>query len=216
MNTTICGAAAAICAQVTRTDGVPGQPSTASAPATCSISGTQWPPLNGGSPHSRANTRGRSSPATAAWMLASRSRSPATTWWARCSALAALPTWSTPSRTSSRELVQGDDLSPAAEDVQGLVDVAGGDRADRAQVPGPGPGRGVPDLRQVPGFRGARLLRRTVGAETEFVSLTFFEGLDAIRSFAGSDYKPPSSPTKPAWYLSGLMRVCHYQTAVEA
>ncbi|HXQ56384.1 MAG TPA: antibiotic biosynthesis monooxygenase [Actinomycetes bacterium] len=45
----------------------------------------------------------------------------------------------------------------------------------------------VPDLRQVPGFRGARLLRRTVGEETEFVSLTFFEDLDAVRSFAGAD-----------------------------
>jgi antibiotic biosynthesis monooxygenase (ABM) superfamily enzyme len=42
-------------------------------------------------------------------------------------------------------------------------------------------------LRQVPGFRGARLLRRTVGEETEFVSLTSFDGLDAIRSFAGPD-----------------------------
>ena len=44
-------------------------------------------------------------------------------------------------------------------------------------------------LRQVPGFRGARLLRRTLGAETEFVSLTLFEDLDAIRSFAGPDYE---------------------------
>ena len=43
------------------------------------------------------------------------------------------------------------------------------------------------DLGQVPGFRGARLLRRTIGDETEFVSLTFFEDLDAVRSFAGSD-----------------------------
>jgi heme-degrading monooxygenase HmoA len=44
-------------------------------------------------------------------------------------------------------------------------------------------------LRQVPGFRGARLLRRTIGEETEFVSLTFFDDLDAIRSFAGSGYE---------------------------
>jgi heme-degrading monooxygenase HmoA len=44
-------------------------------------------------------------------------------------------------------------------------------------------------LGQVAGFRGARLLRRTIGAETEFVSLTFFEDLDAVRSFAGSDYE---------------------------
>ena len=47
----------------------------------------------------------------------------------------------------------------------------------------------VATLRQVPGFRGARLLRRTIGEETEFLSLTLFEDLDAVRSFAGSDYE---------------------------
>jgi heme-degrading monooxygenase HmoA len=43
-------------------------------------------------------------------------------------------------------------------------------------------------LRQVPGFSGARLLRREVGEETEFVSLTYFDDLGAIRAFAGADY----------------------------
>ena len=43
-------------------------------------------------------------------------------------------------------------------------------------------------LRGVPGFRGARLLRREVAEETEFVSLTFFEDLGAIKAFAGKDY----------------------------
>jgi heme-degrading monooxygenase HmoA len=43
------------------------------------------------------------------------------------------------------------------------------------------------ELRQVPGFRGARLLRRTDGDETEFISLTFFDDLDAIHRFAGGD-----------------------------
>jgi heme-degrading monooxygenase HmoA len=43
-------------------------------------------------------------------------------------------------------------------------------------------------LRQVPGFRGAHLLRREVGEETEFVSLTFFEDLEAIRAFTGKEY----------------------------
>jgi heme-degrading monooxygenase HmoA len=47
----------------------------------------------------------------------------------------------------------------------------------------------VATLRQVPGFRGARLLRRTLGEETGFLSLTLFDDLDAIRSFAGSDYE---------------------------
>ena len=44
-------------------------------------------------------------------------------------------------------------------------------------------------LRRVPGFRGARLLRRTVGEETEFVSLTFFDDLDAVRGFTGTDHE---------------------------
>ena len=41
-------------------------------------------------------------------------------------------------------------------------------------------------LRQVPGFRGARLLRRTVGEETEFVSLTLFDDLDAVRGLSAA------------------------------
>lgn len=44
-------------------------------------------------------------------------------------------------------------------------------------------------LRAVPGFRGARLLRRTVGDEVEFVSLTTFDDLDAVRAFAGDGYE---------------------------
>jgi heme-degrading monooxygenase HmoA len=43
------------------------------------------------------------------------------------------------------------------------------------------------ELRAVPGFRGARLLRRTDGGLTEFVSLTDFDDLDAVRAFAGAD-----------------------------
>lgn len=43
-------------------------------------------------------------------------------------------------------------------------------------------------LRGVPGFRGARLLRDDGETETEFVSITFFDDLDAVRRFAGEDY----------------------------
>jgi heme-degrading monooxygenase HmoA len=72
-------------------------------------------------------------------------------------------------------------------------------------------------LRQVPGFRGARLLRRIVGEETEFVSLTFFEDLDAIRSFAGSDYETAVVAEEARKVLIRFdERVCHYETAFEA
>ena len=47
----------------------------------------------------------------------------------------------------------------------------------------------LPVLQGVAGFEGARLLRRTIAGETEFVSLTFFDDLDAIRAFAGPDYE---------------------------
>jgi heme-degrading monooxygenase HmoA len=44
----------------------------------------------------------------------------------------------------------------------------------------------LPRLRALPGFRGAKLLRRTVGDETEFVVETFWDSMDAIERFAGS------------------------------
>ena len=50
-------------------------------------------------------------------------------------------------------------------------------------------GEVLPGLGQIPGFRGARLLRRTVAGETEFVSVTFFDDVDAIRAFAGPEFE---------------------------
>lgn len=43
-------------------------------------------------------------------------------------------------------------------------------------------------LKQVDGFRGARLLRQEDGDEVLFTSITFFESLAAVRGFAGDDY----------------------------
>ena len=72
-------------------------------------------------------------------------------------------------------------------------------------------------LRQVPGFRGARLLRRTVGEETEFVSLTFFDDLGAIRRFAGPDYETAVVAAEAREVLIRYdQRVGHYETAFQA
>jgi heme-degrading monooxygenase HmoA len=71
-------------------------------------------------------------------------------------------------------------------------------------------------LTQVPGFRGARLLRRTVGEETEFVSLTFFEDLDAVRAFAGPDYERAVVADAAREVLARFdAQVAHYEVAVE-
>jgi heme-degrading monooxygenase HmoA len=74
----------------------------------------------------------------------------------------------------------------------------------------------VSSLRQIRGFRGARLLRRTVGDETEFVSLTFFDDLDAIRGFAGPDYETAVIADEACDVLIRFdQRVRHYETALE-
>jgi heme-degrading monooxygenase HmoA len=71
-------------------------------------------------------------------------------------------------------------------------------------------------LRGVAGFEGARLLRRTTGDETEFVSLTFFDDLDAIRAFAGSDYETAVVADEAREVLVRFdEHVGHYETAFE-
>jgi heme-degrading monooxygenase HmoA len=47
--------------------------------------------------------------------------------------------------------------------------------------------RVVPELRGVPGFLGATLSKRVEGDLVEFVVLTRWESLDAVRAFAGAD-----------------------------
>ena len=46
---------------------------------------------------------------------------------------------------------------------------------------------GMAAYRSTPGNRGAWILRRDEGERTEFVTLSFWESLDAIRGFAGEE-----------------------------
>lgn len=47
----------------------------------------------------------------------------------------------------------------------------------------------LPELHDVAGCRGAFLLRRDDADGTEFVTLTLFDSLDAVRAFAGEPYE---------------------------
>ena len=66
--------------------------------------------------------------------------------------------------------------------------------------------------RRIPGFQGIELLRRHAGAETEFVTLMWFESLEAVRAFAGDDYEqavvPPAARTLLARFDD---RSAHYE-----
>lgn len=50
--------------------------------------------------------------------------------------------------------------------------------------------------RQIPGYRGAHLLRRRLGEEVEFATIMWFDSLDAIRQFMGDDYEVAHVPPK--------------------
>ncbi|MBV8813898.1 MAG: antibiotic biosynthesis monooxygenase [Verrucomicrobia bacterium] len=47
----------------------------------------------------------------------------------------------------------------------------------------------LPSLHEIDGYHGASVLRRDVGDEIEFMTVTRFSSVDAIRKFAGEDYE---------------------------
>ena len=69
---------------------------------------------------------------------------------------------------------------------------------------------------RVPGFRGAYLLRDDRGDEVEFVTVTLFDSLDAVREFAGEDYEVAVVPSEGRRLLSRFdERSRHYETLIE-
>lgn len=44
-----------------------------------------------------------------------------------------------------------------------------------------------PSLASIPGHRGARVLRRASGEQVEFLVMTTWDSMDAVRKFAGAD-----------------------------
>jgi heme-degrading monooxygenase HmoA len=71
----------------------------------------------------------------------------------------------------------------------------------------------LPGIRRVPGYRGAHLLRRDAEAgEVEFVTITWFDSLDAVRTFAGPDYTTAVIPPEARSLLSRYDRTSvHYE-----
>ncbi len=71
---------------------------------------------------------------------------------------------------------------------------------------------GMAEYRATPGNRGAWILRRDDGDRTEFVTLSFWDSLDAVRGFAGDDVERARYYPEDAEYLLELEpRVTHYE-----
>ena len=70
--------------------------------------------------------------------------------------------------------------------------------------------------RQIAGYWGIHLFRRDLGEEVEFVTLMWFDSLEAVRAFAGEDYEVAVVPPKARALLSRFdARSQHYEVRVE-
>lgn len=70
---------------------------------------------------------------------------------------------------------------------------------------------GIED-RRIAGFRGIQLLRRDLETEVEFVTLMWFDSIEAVRAFAGKDYEVAVVPPKARELLSRFdERSQHYE-----
>jgi heme-degrading monooxygenase HmoA len=71
----------------------------------------------------------------------------------------------------------------------------------------------LPGIHRVPGYRGAYLLRRNQGDEVEFVTITLFDDMEAVRRFAGDDYELAVIHPEAGKLLSRYdQRSVHYET----
>ena len=74
--------------------------------------------------------------------------------------------------------------------------------------------QGIQD-RQIAGYQGIHLLRRNLEDEVEFVTIMWFDSLDAVRTFAGEDYEAAVVPPKARALLSRFdARSQHYEVKV--
>jgi heme-degrading monooxygenase HmoA len=73
---------------------------------------------------------------------------------------------------------------------------------------------GFAEYGETPGNRGAWLLRRDQGGTTEFITLSLWESVDAIRAFAGEDIEAAVLyPADLRYLIDGVSTIAHYDVA---
>ena len=71
---------------------------------------------------------------------------------------------------------------------------------------------GFAEYGRTPGNRGAWMLRRDDGDRTEFVTLSMWDSVDAIRAFAGDDIEAAVLyPEDERYLIDGESSVTHYE-----
>jgi len=75
----------------------------------------------------------------------------------------------------------------------------------------------LPGIHRVDGYQGAYLLRRSVPEGVEFVTLTLFESMEAVRAFAGADHEVAVVPPEARALLSRFDdRSAHFDVVMKA
>ncbi|NMC13108.1 MAG: antibiotic biosynthesis monooxygenase [Chloroflexi bacterium] len=70
--------------------------------------------------------------------------------------------------------------------------------------------------RKINGYRGIQLFRRSLDKEVEFITIMWFDSIDAVRDFAGEDYEAAVVPPKARLLLSHFdARSQHYEVRAE-
>lgn len=70
--------------------------------------------------------------------------------------------------------------------------------------------------RNIKGYKGIHLFRRDVGDEVEFITLMWFDSIDAVRVFAGEDHEVAVVPAKAQALLKRYdARSQHYEVRAE-
>jgi heme-degrading monooxygenase HmoA len=75
---------------------------------------------------------------------------------------------------------------------------------------------GFAEYGRTPGNRGAWMLRRDDGDRTEFITLSLWESVEAIRAFAGDDIEAAVLyPEDERFLIDGESTVTHYDVVGE-
>jgi antibiotic biosynthesis monooxygenase (ABM) superfamily enzyme len=70
--------------------------------------------------------------------------------------------------------------------------------------------------RDISGYHGIHLFRRNAGEEVEFITLMWFDSIEAVREFAGEDYEAAVVPPKARAVLKRFdARSQHYDVRID-
>jgi heme-degrading monooxygenase HmoA len=72
----------------------------------------------------------------------------------------------------------------------------------------------LPELRDIPGFRGASLLREDRADGVEFIVLTRWDSMDAVHAFAGGDVSLAVVEPEAVAALETFDKTVHHYTLV--